>query len=73
MRTTSNSANVRLGWKGLLGTNNLAYYEHSSITAVKSFIALAHGLNSYGSLRLTYSLFVSNNRDDNNGYKLERL
>jgi hypothetical protein len=34
-------ANIRLGWKGLSGTNALAYYENSKITTVKSFIRLA--------------------------------
>jgi hypothetical protein len=28
--------NIRLGWKGLLGTNTPAYYENSLITSVKS-------------------------------------
>jgi hypothetical protein len=28
------------GWKGLLGTNTLAYYKYSLIVAVKSFITL---------------------------------
>ncbi len=30
-------ANIKLGWKGLPGTNTLAYYESSQITDVKSF------------------------------------
>ncbi len=34
-------ANIRLGYKGLAGTNALAYNEKSSLTAVKSFITLA--------------------------------
>jgi hypothetical protein len=34
-------ANIRLGWKGFPGTNTLAYYEKSKLTAVKSFITLA--------------------------------
>jgi hypothetical protein len=29
--------NIRLGWKGLPGTNTLAYYENLLIMAVKSF------------------------------------
>ncbi len=37
--------NITLGWKGLPGINALAYYEKSSLTAVKSFITLATGLN----------------------------
>jgi hypothetical protein len=32
--------NIRLGWKGLPGTNTLAYYENPNIRAVKSFIEL---------------------------------
>ncbi len=37
--------NIRLCWKGLLGTNTLAYYENSQITGMKSFITLAQGFN----------------------------
>ncbi len=37
-------ANIRLGWKGLPGTNTLAFYENLSITAVKSFIVQATGV-----------------------------
>jgi len=33
--------NIRLGWKGLPGTSSLAYWGHSKITGLKSFIALA--------------------------------
>ncbi len=29
--------NVTLGWKGLPGTNTLAYYDEATITVVKSF------------------------------------
>ncbi len=38
-------ANIRLGWKGLPGINALAYYEKSSLTAVKFFITLATGVH----------------------------
>jgi len=34
------TANSRLGWRGLPGTNTLAYCEHSRITSVKSFVSL---------------------------------
>ncbi len=34
-------ANIRLSWKGLPGTNTLAYYEKVLLTVVKSFITLA--------------------------------
>ncbi len=33
--------NIRLDWKGLPGSNALAYYEKPQLTAVKSFITLA--------------------------------
>jgi hypothetical protein len=36
-------SNIRLDWKGLPGTNTLAYYEHLCITEEKSFITLAQG------------------------------
>jgi hypothetical protein len=36
--------NNRLGWKGLLGANTLAYYENSQLMAVKSFITLVPAL-----------------------------
>jgi hypothetical protein len=35
--------NIRLGWKGLPGTNALAYFENSELTAVRSFKTLAPG------------------------------
>jgi hypothetical protein len=35
--------NNRLGWKGLRGTNILAYYKNLQITTVKSFSTLARG------------------------------
>jgi hypothetical protein len=35
--------NIKLGWKDLPRTNSLAYYKHSEITTVKSFILLATG------------------------------
>ncbi len=31
-------ANSRLGWKGLPGTNTLAYYEKVQLTVIKGFI-----------------------------------
>jgi len=39
--------NIRLGWKGLPGTNALAYFEKSQLTAVQSFITLATGILMY--------------------------
>ncbi len=39
------SMSIRLGWKDLLGTKTLAYYENSQITGMKSFITLAPGFN----------------------------
>ncbi len=40
-------ANIRLSWKGLPGTNTLAYYENSQLTVIKSFIILATDLNDF--------------------------
>jgi hypothetical protein len=37
--------NIRLGWKGLPGTNTVAYSENLQITAVKSFIVQAPGVS----------------------------
>ncbi len=37
-------ANIKLSWKGLPGTNTLAYYENPQITTVKSFIVQAPGV-----------------------------
>ncbi len=34
---------MKLSWKGLPGTNTLAYYENPKITAVKSFIGVGPG------------------------------
>ncbi len=36
-------ANITLGWRGLPGTNTLAYYENPKIMAVKSFMVQAPG------------------------------
>jgi hypothetical protein len=36
-------ANIRLGWRGLPGTNTLAYYENPEITVEKSLIVLTPG------------------------------
>ncbi len=44
-RLLASPTNIRLGWKGLPGTYALAYYKNLYLTAVKSFIALAHGTN----------------------------
>ena len=45
--TLALSSNIRLGWKALPGTNTLAYYENSQITAVKSFLTLAPGVSIF--------------------------
>jgi hypothetical protein len=34
---------ISLGWRGLTGTNTLAYYENPKITAIKSLIVQAPG------------------------------
>jgi hypothetical protein len=38
-------SNIRHGWKGMLGTSTLAYYEQFKITDDKSFITLGPGVN----------------------------
>jgi hypothetical protein len=43
---------IRLGWKGMPGTNALVYYEHSQIAASRSFIGLAPGPRILGSLNV---------------------
>jgi hypothetical protein len=40
VRLLDQPTNIRQGWKGLLGTNTLAFYEHLLITTVKAFIRL---------------------------------
>ncbi len=40
-QTPALPTNIRLGWKGLPGTNTQAYYENQYIMDVKSFIRLA--------------------------------
>jgi hypothetical protein len=42
--------NIRLGWKGLPGTNNtIAYYEIRKLQAVKNIIGLAPRLKTFRS------------------------
>jgi len=36
-------SNIKLGWKVLAGTNDLAYYEKALLNAVKSFVTLTPG------------------------------
>jgi hypothetical protein len=38
-------ANIRLGWKGLTGTNTLAYFASSSLTKKKDFLMLITAAN----------------------------
>jgi hypothetical protein len=49
-------ANIRLGCKGLPGTNILAYNEHEYITTVKKITGLTPGVN----VIILFS-FVTNN------------
>ncbi len=49
---------IRLGWKGLPGTNALAYYENSYVTAVKSFITLAPDLQEILKQNNSFDLFL---------------
>ncbi len=47
VRLQPNLQIMGLGWKGLPGTNALAYYEKSFLTTAKSFITLALGGQSF--------------------------
>jgi hypothetical protein len=49
--------NNRIGWKGLPGTNALAYLEKSELTAVKSLITLATDLNFFSKEKNHFRLF----------------
>jgi len=46
------TANIRLGWKSLPGTNTRGYYENLEITDRKSFIGLAPLVKYIESLNL---------------------
>jgi hypothetical protein len=48
-------ANIRLGWKGMPGTNNLAYYKNKYITAVKKIIISSIGVT----LHIVASLMIN--------------
>jgi hypothetical protein len=54
------TANIRLGWKGLAGTNTRAYYKNLYITTVKVFIVQAPWPNAikYFSNLPQYLLFL---------------
>jgi hypothetical protein len=39
-KTLSLPVNIRLGWKGLSGTNTLAYYKNPQITVIKSVFGI---------------------------------
>jgi hypothetical protein len=51
---------IRLGWKGLPGTNALAYYENPKSTIIKCFIGFApgHWLESFSTLFDLFSTFI---------------
>ncbi len=42
-KALASPAHIRLGWKGLSGTNTLAYYKNLYFMTVKSFIVQAPG------------------------------
>jgi len=46
-KTLALPTNIRLGRKGLPGTNTQASYENALITAIKTFIAQALGVNYF--------------------------
>jgi hypothetical protein len=53
-RPLASPTNIRLGWKGLPGTNTLAYYENPNVMVVKSFMVHAPGLYSINFLFVYY-------------------
>ena len=50
--------NIILRWKGLQGTNTIAYYKYSLNTDIKSFITLDPGVSALSNIfiRLTIKL-----------------
>jgi hypothetical protein len=46
--------NIRLGWKGLPGTNTLAFYEHLLITDINIFMTLGPGITAI----IPFSLYL---------------
>jgi hypothetical protein len=52
-------ANISLGWKGLPGTNALAYYEKLYLMTVKSFITLASRKNTLTSFKGLFTRPIS--------------
>jgi hypothetical protein len=50
-RLLASPTNISLHWKGLPGTNALAYYEESYLTAIKSFITFPPGGHFLRSLK----------------------
>ncbi len=50
--------NIRLGWKSVQVANTLAYYDTAIITAIKSFIVQAPGLNYILFVKLTLKSLI---------------
>jgi hypothetical protein len=44
-RLLASTTKTRLGWKGLVGTNTIAYYENQYITSLKRFVVQAHNVS----------------------------
>ncbi len=56
-RLLASPTNTTLGWKGLPGTNTLAYYENPYNTAVKSFIVQAAKESAlFGGIRIRWPM-----------------
>ncbi len=60
--------NIRPGWKGLPGTNALAYYEKALLTAIKSFISLAPGHPSSFQFSLMFAGMLRPVRDKHSSF-----
>jgi hypothetical protein len=53
-RLLASPTNIRLSWKGLPGTNTLAYYKNPLITVIKSFIVQAPEVCFTAVIKLQY-------------------
>jgi hypothetical protein len=62
-------ADIKQGWEGLPGTNTLAYYTHSYITNVKSFMTLGQARVGSGLIREYWNIWrkTGQNKDPISG------
>jgi hypothetical protein len=53
-QTPALPTNIGLGWKGLRGTNTIAYYEKLKITGIKSLLSPTNVIKQYNNLTKVY-------------------